>query len=113
MIWPLKSKPKPSKHKPAVASPNVVQLEPSPWASDHKAVAYFGPVPVTLLRKPNQPLDAWLLEATAILQHRAWLLGANWIVGFECTIDPWEQKLHLNGTAAKLAPSNDSRRTSP
>ena len=94
-----------------------VQLYDSPWVSGTRAVAYFGPILCELFVEDgvDDRTEAWekaegqLLEA---LRDKAQALGANAVVGFEVTLDPFAKSktgaaglsLQAVGTAAKLEP---------
>jgi hypothetical protein len=99
-----------------------VELYTSPWVTDTRAAAYFGPVAheATFRWRPHRGgrrhlrCWCWLVEdpapAAALdevldgIRARARALGANAIVGLEVSADPFAGTLHAVGTAAKLEP---------
>ena len=90
-----------------------------PWVSGTCAAAYFGPVSFELFLPDvdvEDRAEAWgraEIELRASVCDKARAFGANYVVGFEVTLDPFAEageparkglRLHAIGTAAKLIP---------
>ncbi len=82
-----------------------VEIFTSPWVSGTRAASYYGPVMVELVCEADWEEN--ILAIVEQLRERARDLGANAVVGFELTLDPFygpgsSLKMLATGTAAKL-----------
>ena len=94
--------------------PDEIVISESPWISGTRAAKYFGPISASgfiAYRKSTSKLSRALRNFEPRMREKASALGANTIVGFELSLDPFAYrrgrrglKWHANGTAALLEP---------
>jgi hypothetical protein len=80
----------------------------SPWVSGTRAAAYFGPVTAEIFLDDDSILDReedWMKaerELLEVLRDKAKALGANAVVGFEMTLDPFAYNKETGATGLRL-----------
>lgn len=98
-------------------SADEIEVFTSPWIQHTRAVAYYGPIEVTVFVAADEGVnrtDQWLKainEMVDQLKLKAFTLTANTVVGCEISADPFTGDgltLHMVGTAAELQPVWDS-----
>ena len=86
-------------------APEDVHMYTSPWVSETRASAYYGPVTGDAFCV-DRNWDLAIESALASIRNAAATLGGNSIVGIELFLDPFAEPpyVHAVGTAATLVP---------